>query len=54
MTQLSLGFLFPISLRVELRPFGINVVLVIPGAIKSNFGRANMEKLENCDWKLYK
>ena len=42
------------ALRVELRPFGINVVLVIPGAIKSNFGRANMEKLENCDWKLYK
>ncbi|KAL6339163.1 hypothetical protein AAG906_024314 [Vitis piasezkii] len=42
------------TLRVELRPFGINVVLVMPGAIRSNFGSANMEKLGNCDWKLYK
>ncbi|EEF28812.1 short-chain dehydrogenase ptmH [Ricinus communis] len=42
------------TLRVELRPFGINVVLVIPGAIRSNFGRATSEELANQDWKLYK
>ncbi|KAF3439091.1 hypothetical protein FNV43_RR17366 [Rhamnella rubrinervis] len=42
------------SLRLELRPFGINVVLVMPGAVKSNLGNANVEKLENYDWKLYK
>ncbi|XP_050205337.1 short-chain dehydrogenase ptmH-like [Mercurialis annua] len=42
------------TLRVELKPFGINVVLVIPGAIRSNFGSATLEKLGNSDWKLYK
>ncbi|XP_012079448.2 short-chain dehydrogenase ptmH [Jatropha curcas] len=42
------------TLRLELRPFGINVVLVVPGAIRSNFGKATSEKLGNCDWKLYK
>lgn len=42
------------TLRVELRPFNINVVLVVPGAIRSNFGNANMERLANYDWKLYK
>ncbi|XP_057502239.1 short-chain dehydrogenase virD-like [Actinidia eriantha] len=42
------------TLRVELRPFGINVVLVVPGAIRSNFGSNTAEKLANYDWKLYK
>lgn len=42
------------SLRLELRPFGIDVVLVMPGAVKSNLGNANVEKLANYDWKLYK
>lgn len=42
------------SLRLELRPFGINVVLVLPGSVRSNLGRANLEKLSNHDWKLYK
>ncbi|KAM7264652.1 hypothetical protein ACFE04_002335 [Oxalis oulophora] len=41
------------TLRVELTPFGINVVLVMPGSVKSNFGNANMEKLRDYDWKLY-
>ncbi|KAF2295627.1 hypothetical protein GH714_033344 [Hevea brasiliensis] len=41
------------TLRVELRPFGINVVQVVPGAIRSNLGRATSETLENYDWKLY-
>ncbi|KAJ4846313.1 hypothetical protein Tsubulata_007457 [Turnera subulata] len=42
------------TLRVELKPFGINVVLVVPGAIRSNLGKANTERLANQDWKLYK
>ncbi|XP_065873642.1 short-chain dehydrogenase ptmH-like [Euphorbia lathyris] len=42
------------TLRVELKPFGINVVLVVPGAIRSNFGRASTDKLGNYEWKLYK
>ncbi|KAE8680668.1 Integrase-type DNA-binding superfamily protein [Hibiscus syriacus] len=42
------------TLRVELRPFGIDVVLVVPGAIRSNFGNSSLENLRNNDWKLYK
>ncbi|KAK1586516.1 hypothetical protein Q3G72_003373 [Acer saccharum] len=42
------------TLRVELRPFGINVVMVVPGAVRSNFGSNSMERLANYDWKLYK
>ncbi|KAK7250434.1 hypothetical protein RIF29_32871 [Crotalaria pallida] len=41
------------TLRLELRPFGINVVLVLPGAVRSDLGRANLEKLGNQEWKLY-
>ncbi|CAL5372690.1 unnamed protein product [Camellia sinensis] len=41
------------TLRLELKPFGINVALVVPGAVKSSLGSHNMEKLANCDWKLY-
>ncbi|KAM1291836.1 hypothetical protein ACFX13_019213 [Malus domestica] len=42
------------TLRVELKPFGIDVVLVMPGAVRSNFGSANIERLDGQDWKLYK
>ncbi|KAL2531741.1 NAD(P)-binding Rossmann-fold superfamily protein [Abeliophyllum distichum] len=42
------------TLRVELMPFKIDVILVAPGAIKSNLGSNNLEKLKNYDWKLYK
>jgi len=42
------------TLRVELRPFGVNVVLVVPGAVRSNLGRANTDRVGNYDWKLYK
>ncbi|XP_058735058.1 short-chain dehydrogenase PC-15-like [Vicia villosa] len=42
------------SLRLELKPFGINVVLVLPGSVRSNLGKANSEKLSDYDWKLYK
>ncbi|KAF5201349.1 Dehydrogenase/reductase SDR family member 7B [Thalictrum thalictroides] len=42
------------TLRVELKPFGIDVVLVYPGAIRSNFGNAALERLKHQEWKLYK
>ncbi|KAI3972789.1 hypothetical protein MKX01_019447 [Papaver californicum] len=42
------------TLRVELKPFGIDVILVVPGAIRSNLGQANVERLKDYEWKLYK
>ncbi|KAM7520376.1 hypothetical protein LguiB_019338 [Lonicera macranthoides] len=42
------------ALRLELRPFSINVVVVVPGAIRSNIGKDSTERLANCEWKLYK
>ncbi|KAI6695053.1 hypothetical protein NL676_022763 [Syzygium grande] len=42
------------ALRLELRPFGINVIKVVPGAIRSNFGSATTEKLRAHEWSLYK
>ncbi|XP_070049797.1 short-chain dehydrogenase virD-like [Nicotiana tomentosiformis] len=42
------------TLRVELSPFNINVIIVVPGAIRSSFGNNNVERLQNYEWKLYK
>ncbi|CAI9276676.1 unnamed protein product [Lactuca saligna] len=42
------------TLRLELKPFGVNVVLVIPGAIRSSLGSHNTGSLSHYDWKLYK
>lgn len=42
------------SLRLELKPFGINVILVLPGSVRSNLGKTNLERLGNYEWKLYK
>ena len=43
------------TLRVELRPFNVNVVLVVPGSIRSNIGKASLEGLEGLSdrWKVY-
>lgn len=42
------------SLRLELKPFGINVILALPGSVRSNLGKANLERLGDYEWKLYK
>ncbi|KAL7090148.1 hypothetical protein ACP275_12G022700 [Erythranthe tilingii] len=39
------------ALRVELTPFNIKVVLVYPGAIRSNFGR---NYTSDRDWRMYR
>ncbi|XP_075499790.1 LOW QUALITY PROTEIN: short-chain dehydrogenase virD-like [Primulina tabacum] len=41
------------TLRVELKPFNIDVVLVLPGAIKSNFGGNSSDGLRDQEWKIY-
>ncbi len=37
---------FSDALRMELKPFGIKVLTVMPGAIKSNFGKQAMKRAE--------
>lgn len=40
---------------MELRPFGIEVINVVPGAIKSNIGKSGLVQYNKiADWKLYK
>lgn len=40
-------------LRVELKPFGVHVIKVVPGAVRSGIGRHNLEGLEGKEWKIY-
>ncbi|RLN28286.1 hypothetical protein C2845_PM05G00500 [Panicum miliaceum] len=45
------------ALRLELRPFGVHVVAVVPGAVRSGLGRANAAGLAAAgrgEWRLYR
>lgn len=44
------------ALRLELRPFGVHVVKVVPGAVRSGLGHANTAHLksEQREWGLYR
>ncbi|GJM95056.1 hypothetical protein PR202_ga11752 [Eleusine coracana subsp. coracana] len=41
------------ALRLELRPFGVHVVKVVPGAVRSGLGRANAAQLVKREWRMY-
>lgn len=41
------------ALRMELKPFGIEVLLVQPGAIQSGFGAGAKAQTQRQQWKLY-
>ncbi|CAL4904778.1 unnamed protein product [Urochloa decumbens] len=43
------------ALRLELRPFGVHVVKVVPGAVRSSLGHANKAAMagQKEEWRMY-
>lgn len=41
------------ALRIELAPFGVKVMTVCPGAIRSNIGDNNLQRLDLTSYRLY-
>lgn len=41
------------AMRMELKPFGIDVIVVQPGAIQSGFGAGAKAQTQRQQWKLY-
>ena len=41
------------ALRMELKPFGIDVLLVQPGGVQSNFGAGAKAQTQQNQWQLY-
>jgi len=41
------------ALRMELKPFGIDVLMVQPGGVQSNFGAGAVAQTQQQPWRLY-